>query len=111
VELKTFFTQLVSSLAALNFVTAIDIHTEAFTAKGRAYFKERGFLEVYYNEQTQTIAVAWIDNEQRKWGIDRDNLRDWHRHPVENPNEHQPISPMSIQEILEELGQVWKFIR
>jgi hypothetical protein len=75
VELKTFLTQLVSGLASLDFVASIDIRTEAFTAKGRAYFKERGFLEVYCSELTQAIAVAWIENEQRKWGIDRDNLR------------------------------------
>jgi hypothetical protein len=67
-----------------------------------------GFVEVYFNEQTQTLAVAWIDNEQRKWGIDRDNLRGWHRHPFENPEEHQAVPIMSIQEIIQELGEVWR---
>ena len=107
-ELKVFLAQLVSSLASLDFVTSIDIQTEAFTLKGRVYFTERGFLEVYFNEQTQTLAVAWIEGEKRKWGIDRDNLRGWHRHPFENPEGHEPISPMNISEIIKELGENWK---
>ena len=107
-ELKGFLTELVSSLTLLDFVASIDIQTEAFTIKGRVHFKERGFLEVYFNEQTQTVAVAWIEGERRKWGIDRDNLRDWHRHPLENPEDHQAISAMSIGEIIRELGEKWK---
>jgi hypothetical protein len=107
-ELKAFLTELVSSLALLDFVASIDIRTEAFTLKGRVYFKETGFLEVYFNEQTQTVAIAWIEGEQRKWGIDRDNLRGWHRHPLESPEDHQAIPAKSIEGIIQELGEVWR---
>jgi len=107
-DLKAFLAEMVSSLALLDFVTSIDIQTEAFTLKGRVHFTKRGFLEVYFNEQTQTLAVAWIEGEKRKWGIDRDSLRGWHRHPFENPEDHQPISAMSISEIIKELGEKWK---
>ena len=107
-ELKTFLTELVSGLTLLDFVASIDIRTEAFTLKGRIHFKERGFLEVYFNEQTQTVAVAWIEGERRRWGIDRDNLRGWHRHPLENPEDHQAIPAKSIQDIIKELGEVWR---
>jgi hypothetical protein len=107
-ELKAFLAELVSNLGLLDFVTSIDIRTEAFTLKGRAYFRDNGFLEVYFNEQTQTVAVVWIEGERRKWGIDRDNLRGWHRHPLQNPEDHQHIPSMSIQDIIKELGEVWK---
>jgi hypothetical protein len=65
-------------------------------------------IEVYFNERTQTLAVAWIVEAQRTWGIDRDNLRGWHRHPAANPEEHQAISAMSIEDIILELREVWR---
>jgi hypothetical protein len=107
-ELKGFLSVLVSSLARLDFVASIDLRTEACTVKGRVHFNNRGFLEVYFNEQTQTVAVAWIEGEQRKWGIDRDSLRGWHRHPLENPAEHEEIPVMSIDDIIKELADKWK---
>jgi hypothetical protein len=107
-ELKTFLAELVSSLTLLDFVVSVDIRTEVFTLKGRIHFKEAGFLEVYFNEQTQTVAVAWVEGEQRRWGIDRDNLRGWHRHPLGNPEDHQVIPAMSIRDIIKEVGEVWR---
>jgi hypothetical protein len=106
-ELKAFLAELVSSLTLLDFVASIDIRTEAFTLKGRVHFKKTGFLEIYFNEQTQTVAVAWIEGERRKWGIDRDNFRGWHRHPLENAENHEAIPAKSIRGIIQELGEVW----
>jgi len=105
-ELKVFLAELVTSLARLDFVASLELRTEVFTVKGRVHLTQRGFLEVYFNERTQTVAVAWIEAERRRWGIDRDNLRGWHRHPLENPEDHQAIPAMSIHEIIKELGEV-----
>ena len=107
-ELKVFLAELVTSLARLDFVASLDLRTEVFTVKGRVHLTQRGFLEVYFNERTQTVAVAWIEAERRRWGTDRDNLRGWHRHPLENPEDHQAIPAMSIHEIIKELGEVWR---
>jgi len=107
-ELKAFLAELVTSLARLDFVASLELRTEVFTIKGRVHLTQRGFLEVYFNERTQTVAVAWIEAERRRWGIDRDNLRGWHRHPLENPEDHQAIPAMSIHEIIKELGEVWR---
>jgi hypothetical protein len=74
-ELKAFLAELVTNLARLDFVTALELRTEVFTISGRVHLTRRGFLEVYFNERTQIVAVAWIESEQRRWGIDRDNLR------------------------------------
>jgi hypothetical protein len=73
-ELRAFVTELVAGVNLLDFVGSVDIRTEAFTVKGWINLKERGFLEIYFNERTQTLAIAWIANGQRQWGIDRDNL-------------------------------------
>ena len=105
-ELKAFLTELVTSIARLDFVASLELRTEVFTVKGRVYLTQRGFLEVYFNERTQTVAVAWIEAERRRWGIDRDNLRGWHRHPVENREDYQAIFAMSIHEFIKELGAV-----
>ncbi|MBI3798552.1 MAG: hypothetical protein HY268_16515 [Deltaproteobacteria bacterium] len=107
-ELKALLAELVSNLALLDFVTSMNLQTEAFTVKGRVSLQEKGFLEVYFNEQTQTLAIAWIEGEKRQWGIDRDNLRGWHRHPLNDPEAHEPIAATSIRDILKELEQGWK---
>ena len=107
-ELKTFLAELVSSLSSLDFIASIDLRTEAFTLKGRVPLKERGFLEIYFNEQTQTMAVAWIEEGRRIWGIDRDNLRGWHRHPLGNPESHQTILAVTINAIIKELEHLWQ---
>src|SRR5215813_9423794 len=107
-ELKSFLQDLVSGLARLDFVTSVDLHTEVFTVKGRVHFKDKGFLEVYLNEQTQTTAIAWVDGGHRRWGIDRDNQRGWHRHPLENPAAHEETPAMSIDDIIEELAEKWR---
>ena len=77
-ELKIFLAELVAGLTLLDFVVSLDIRTEAFTLKGRVSLKAAGFLEIYFNERTQTLAIAWIADGRRKWGIDRDHLRGWH---------------------------------
>jgi hypothetical protein len=107
-ELKVFLAELVTGLSLLDFVASMDIRTEAFTVKGRVHLKEGSFLEVYCNERTQTLAIAWIADGQRKWGIDRDNLRGWHRHALQNPDDHQPMPAASIRDILTELAEVWR---
>ena len=52
--------EVVSNHAILNFVESFNIQIEALTVKGRAHSRQRGFLEIYFNERTQTVAVAWI---------------------------------------------------
>ena len=106
-ELKTVLSELVASLSPLDFVSSIDLRTEAFILKGRVLFRIRGFLEIYFKEQTQTLAVAWIEEDRRTWGVDRDNLRGWHRHPFENPESHQPIPAVTMSEIIREFVGVW----
>ena len=98
-DINSFLNELLHELSQLDFIDRVDFHLEIITIKGRVFLKkELYFLEIYYNEQTGTTAFALIENRKRIWGIDYDNIRKWHEHPVENPLTHEPISEKSISE-------------
>ena len=63
-------------------------------------------MEVYYNDLTETIAFALIKNEKRIWGIDKDNIRGWHIHPLNNPEQHDSIQSLTIFDIIDLLKNV-----
>ncbi len=48
--------------------------------------------------------------DKRIWGIDFDNMRGWHLHPLENSEGHRRIGAKSIEEIIELLSQAWATI-
>ncbi|WP_251964099.1 hypothetical protein [Salinibacter ruber] len=55
-----------------------------------------------------TTAFALIEDEQRIWGVDYDDLRGWHVYPVDDPDQHRDIDPMTPSEIVEALVDAWK---
>jgi hypothetical protein len=63
------------------------------------------FLSFYYNQVTGTEAFALIEGARRIWGIDYDNIRGWHLHPAEAPDQHVAIEPQSVPAIIQWLGQ------
>ena len=106
-DVNRFLLSLLHSLSGLDFVKTADLSTEAFIVKGRVLLEKERFLQVYYNELTGTTAFALIENGQRIWGIDYDNLRGWHVHPVHQPGSHVETGPMSIEEITSALHKAW----
>ena len=106
-DLSQFLLILLRSLSEIDFVEKVDIQTEVFILKGRAILKKNRFLQIYFNEITGTIAFALIENDRRIWGIDYDNIRSWHLHPLENPEIHQSIQEKTIEEIIEMLSAIW----
>ncbi len=103
-----FVEELLSALAALEAIELTAVHSEGPIVNGRATLREDDFLSFYYNQTTGTQAFALIQDERRIWGIDYDNLRGWHLHPVELPESHLPIDPQSVTEIIQRLGEVLK---
>jgi hypothetical protein len=71
--------------------------------RGRARFGGDLFLAFYYNQVTGTQAFALVRNEQRLWGIDYDNLRGWHEHPLEQPELHIILEAQTITLIIKRL--------
>lgn len=84
----------------------IYVHTEGPILKGQGYISAKLFVRFYMNQKTQTIAVALIHNEERIWGIDCDNRRGWHQHPLESPDLHQKIEPLTMMDIMKQLLSV-----
>ncbi len=62
----------------------------------------RGFLEVFRNFETGTTAYAYIVDGERAFGVD--NTGGWHRHPWEDPEDHEPCDPTSFGEVLDEIS-------
>jgi len=110
VDVSQFLLSLLESLSKLDFVEKVDVQTEVFILKGRAILKKDRFLQIYFNEHTGTIAFALIEKEKRIWGIDYDNMRGWHLHPMENPDTHYSIDNNTIEAIIKTLVDIWSFL-
>ena len=109
-DVNQFLLLLLEGLSKLDFVEKVDIQTEVFILKGRAILKKNRFLQIYFNELTGTTAVALIEKDRRVWGIDYDNMRGWHLHPLENPDTHYSIDKKTIEEIIKTLSDAWTFL-
>jgi hypothetical protein len=99
----TFVSQLLSGLSSLEAVQGVTSEAEGPTVRGRADFGENLFLAFYYNQTTGTQAFALIRDQQRVWGIDYDNLRGWHEHPVSNPESHIMLEAQTISSMIQRL--------
>ena len=65
--------------------------------KARLYFMEELFVQVYRNEIYDSTSFVLILENQRIYA--RDKFRGkWHRHPTENPTQHN-FSPNGIGEV------------
>ena len=106
-DVATFLSSLLEALADRSFVRSVDLHTEVVVVKGRVLLEDDRFLQVYFNERTGTTAFALIENDQRIWDVDYDDLRGWHVHPIGQPNQHADIESMTPQEVVETLARVW----
>lgn len=63
-----------------------------------------GFVDAFYNEQTGTMAFAFIRQGQRVFGAD--NTGGWHVHPFADPDQHAPLpEPMTFAAFMVEIEQ------
>ncbi len=109
-RVQQFVDELLQELVVVDRFIRIAVQTEGPTARINAYVSGRidCFLRSYFNETTGTIAFALIEQQQRIWGIDFDNRRGWHRHPLQEPKQHVQIDPLSVREIMAELQEILK---
>jgi hypothetical protein len=107
-EVAAFVTELLRALTEAERFDRFELGTEGPVAKGYAYIQGEGeyALRFYFNQRTQTLAFALIYSGRRIWGIDRDNLRGWHLHPVDNPSHHVQIEPSSVSEIIARICEI-----
>ena len=105
-DVRSFASELLRALATVEAIEQVVLQSEGPVVKGRAYVTAEMFLEFYFNEKTGTMAFALIRDRGRVWGIDQDNIRGWHLHPLENPMEHVEINKLSVSEVVERLRAV-----
>jgi hypothetical protein len=105
-DVKSFVRALLTALADIEAVKQIALQTEGPIVNGRAHLNEEVFLAFYYNQITGTQAFALVRSKERIWGIDYDNIRGWHLHPLDSPNEHAGIEPQSVSSVIQQLKQV-----
>ena len=106
-DVRAFVDELLPALSATGLFERITLQTEGPIASGFAYPNDQSvFLRFYFNEVTGTTAFAVIESQQRVWGIDYDNRRGWHLHPVEEPANHVQIEPLAVSEIVQRLQQM-----
>ncbi|MFQ5811655.1 MAG: hypothetical protein ACE5I2_00445 [Anaerolineae bacterium] len=61
-----------------------------------------GFVDAFYNEETDTTAYALIQGGRRVFGAD--NTGGWHIHPFDDPVYHQALpGEMSFAEFVAEI--------
>jgi hypothetical protein len=102
-DVVTFVSELLKGLSSLETVQDVTSHAEGPTVRGRAQFEGGLYLAFYYNQVTGTQAFALVRNELRLWGIDYDNLRGWHEHPLGQPELHVILEEQTISSIIKRL--------
>jgi hypothetical protein len=102
-DVKQFSKVLLRSLADIEAFESVSLQVEGPTVNGRGYLDERSFVRFYFNEVTGTLAFALIEEQRRTWGIDFDNRRGWHLHPLSDVTRHISIPPLSVLDVVAQL--------
>ena len=70
----------------------------------RISIESGGFIDAFYNEQTDTTAFAFIRKGRRLYGAD--NTGGWHLHPFSDPGRHEPLeAPLPFAEFVAQIEQ------
>lgn len=70
----------------------------------RIFFTPEVFMDSYVNSITGKKSFALVESAKRIWGYD--NYRYWHRHPIENPENHVPCNEPSLKKVVDEVQTV-----
>ena len=99
---QEFLQEVMEFFSSLDYILLIEeIQNDPTRLKIKAKLKKEYFLEARMNQKSNTISFCLLKDGDRIWGLDYDILRDWHIHPLNNPESHLKISPKTLKEILE----------
>jgi len=101
-----FVSDLLAALTQFEVSQQVTVEAEGPTVSGRAFLAEEMFLAFYFNQKTGTQAFALVKGSQRLWGIDFDNMRGWHLHPLEAPEQHLTIESQTVSDIIQQFSTV-----
>ncbi|GBC76337.1 hypothetical protein HRbin07_00536 [bacterium HR07] len=99
-----FLEQVREAARAHSWITQVETHREGRVARARLRMKQSAFIDVYYNMETGSISFAYIERGKRRFGANNMKIG-WHIHPFDEPGEHRPSPPLTIEEFLELLAQ------
>lgn len=99
-DIAAFVEETLQGLAGIPQIADSMVTTEGSIADGYGFVNDALYLRFYFNERTGTTAFALIQSDERVWGIDYDNRRGWHIHPVGASDRHEPCAPKSVGEIM-----------
>jgi hypothetical protein len=104
---QEFLYEVMEFLSSMDYVILIEeLQNDPTRLKIKVNLKNDYILEIRNNQQSSTLSFCLLKNQERLWGLDYDFIRDWHIHPIDNPNKHIKISPKTIKEILNILNLV-----
>jgi len=72
--------------------------------KIRISFREKLFMDIYYNSVNNRTDYALIKDKKRIFGCD--NVGEWHIHPFESPEEHRKCDEPTVEEIFERIKKI-----
>jgi hypothetical protein len=75
-----------------------------FRLKMRLVLSPALFIDIFYGAGKRRIDFALIKERKRIFGID--NLAGWHKHPVGEPDRHESVKEMSLQEIFSQFAKI-----
>lgn len=103
VKPRAFAGHLIDLFAELAFVEDYEIETlEGVVVRCRVRLA-RGFVDIYRNFETGTAAYAWVVDDTRVLGAD--NTGGWHRHPLDDPDDHVPCDPVPVEDFLRQVDK------
>lgn len=105
-DVEQFKQELTSALNSLSYVESIEFWLISETyIKGKVLLKRDYALEVRYTTFNRrysfTLSFTLLFENNRIWGLDKDNRIGWHIHPIDNTEMHEPIEEKSISEIVQ----------
>jgi hypothetical protein len=90
-----------------SFITSVEILLlDEPILKVRAIVNENIFVNVFYNASTRKYSYALIKDGKRIFGYD--NLKGWHKHPFEDPNNHLKCDEPTLEDIFKEVEKIFK---
>jgi hypothetical protein len=73
------------------------VERQRYRLKIRIELDKDTLIDIFYNPKNDRTDFALIRDSQRIFGYD--NLGGWHRHPRENPQDHEPCEEPAISKI------------
>jgi len=99
--------EIYAEAAKKSYVKSMNVKVEGPILKCRIHLND-SFINVFFNEDTGTIAFTLVKGDRRIFGVDKDSLRGWHKHPVENPKAHQPCPEKKFKKFMQQIEAIVK---